>query len=634
MRDQSPKLARKFTSHLRDYGTVYFLAALFTVAMFTLQLLKHNAFNSRIGDFARFSQAIWSVLDGRLLYTTMPGRSILGDHFSPIMVTAAPFLLVWPNERVLFLVQALHIAAAGIILSLIMRDRRPHLATFFALAFFLNANVHTFTLIDFRRITFGLPWFALALLGLSRKNRPMLLIGLLVALLSKESFSLYIASIGLYLLLIERDWKWGIGLTLLGSTLLIVISDFVIPAFGGGLDYPQLFYYDHLGDSYGDIIRTFIEEPRFVLELLFSPERRFALFKTLLPIGFLVLLVPEFALIYLPFLTLILLSHKDIMYQLDEHYTATLILVFFAAIAVGWGRLSKRWDRWLMGWLGIATIVGYFLYSPAPFGGNYRPEQFDVTAHDRAGSAMARRVPEEIVLLAQTHYTPHLTHVNDIDVFLQHHDGLPFSAERIAKADYLFIDRTISQEPIGQLDTELIVKNLLADPNMKILEENDGIFFLQKTASDHPALQTNAIYEEKLHLARVEFAISDEAGFFVPVDDELAITSGQTIRVSLFWEALGEQLGERTISVRLAAADGFLLAQQDHQPAEGVRPTSWWTQGTQVRDIHYLNVPSGTAAQIATIDIVVYDSHTGTIIQPDTNPTDVLSLTSVDIHPE
>lgn len=634
MRNPSSTYSRRIVSHLQEHSVVYLFAALFTAAMFTLQLLKHNAFNSRIGDFARFSQAIWSVLDGRLLYTTMPGRSILGDHFSPIMVTAAPFLLVWPNERVLFLVQALNVAATGVILSLIMRDRRPHLAAFFALAFFLNANVHTFTLIDFRRITFGLPWFALALLGLSRRNRPMLLIGLLVALLAKESFSLYIASIGLYLLIVERDWKWGIGLTLLGGTLLIVISDFVIPAFGGGLDYPQLFYYDHLGDSYGDIIRTFIERPRFVFEILFSPERRLALFKTLLPLGFLVLLAPQFALIYLPFLSLILLSHKDIMYQLDEHYTATLIPVFFAAIAMGWDRLSPRWDRWLMGWLAVATLVGYLLYSPAPFGGNYRPEQFDVTAHDRAGSAMARRVPEEVVLLAQTHYTPHLTHVDEIDVFLQHHDGLPFSAERIEKADYLFIDRTISQEPIGQYEIELIVKNLLADPNMKIVEENDGIFFLQKGISDHPAQPINITYEGQLRLDRVEFATTDDAGFFIPAENELVVTPGQTIRVSLFWEALADNLGERTISIRLAAADGFLLAQQDHQPAEGIRPTSWWQEGTQVRDIHYLAVPEGTASQIASIDIVVYDSFVGTIIQPDQNPADVLNLTPVRIEPK
>ena len=186
------------------------MAAIFFAVTFFLQLQQHNAFNSRIGDFARFSQAIWSVLDGQFLYTQIPGRSIMGDHFSPIMVIAAPFLLVWPDERVLFIVQSLNITATGLILYVIMRDERPQIAPWFLLVFFLNPAVHDFMLADFRRIFFGLPWMALAMLGLARKNRKLLLIGLLVALLAKETVALYIAMIGLYLLVVEKDWKWGL----------------------------------------------------------------------------------------------------------------------------------------------------------------------------------------------------------------------------------------------------------------------------------------------------------------------------------------------------------------------------------------------------------------------------------------
>ena len=117
---------------------------MFAGVWFALQVQQHNAFNSRIGDFARFSQAIWSVLDGQFLYTQIPGRSIMGDHFSPIMVIAAPFLWIWPDERALFLVQTINVTAAGLILYYAYRPERPILAPWLALAFFLNVEAQIF----------------------------------------------------------------------------------------------------------------------------------------------------------------------------------------------------------------------------------------------------------------------------------------------------------------------------------------------------------------------------------------------------------------------------------------------------------------------------------------------------------
>ena len=638
-----PEKARpRLLNHLRQHAITYSLAALFTAIFFYLQVQKHNAFHSRIGDFARFSQAIWSVLDGKLLYTSMPGRSILGDHFSPIMALAAPLLLIWPDERVLFLLQAVNIAITGVILTLIMYEKRPKTAPFFAFAFFLNANVHIFTLVDFRRIIFGLPWMALAMLGLTRKNRKLLLLGLVVALLSKESVSLYIAAIGLYLVVIERDWKWGIGLTLFGGAMLVFLSDTAIPWFaglgnaeGGGTGlYPQLFYYQYLGDSYGEIVITLLKDPLRLFEILFDPTRRVAIFSVMLPLGFLLLLAPEFAIIYGPFALLMLLSDRPSVHSLGEHYTASMMPVLFTAVAVGWDRLPQRWNRAIGGWLVLTTLLGFFLYSSAPFGGTHQPFMFEVDAHDRAGNLLTKRVPEQISLYTQTDYTPHLGHVDELDLWLMHHDDLPFSAERLTPVDFILIDRTLSQEPLGLLETELVAQNLLADPDIKIIEENDGIFFLEKTLSDHPDLAISANFEEKMQLARVEVAITDADRFYVPVSAEnLTIAPQQTIRVSLFWEALSDDIAERTISVRLSAADGFLLAQQDHTPAEGIRPTSWWQAGDRVRDIHYLTVPAGTSAQIGTIDLVVYDSLNGEILQSAETNTDVLTLTPIDIQP-
>jgi uncharacterized membrane protein len=589
-------------------------AILFTVAMFGLLVLEHDAFNSRIGDFARFSQAIWSVLDGKLLYTQIPGRSILGDHFSPIMVIAAPFLLIWPDERMLLLLQVLFTTTCGLILYALMRSEHPKYALFILLAFLLNPDVHEFVLGDFRRIGFALPWLALAVVGLVKKRRGLLVLGLLIALLAKESIALYIAAVGAYLLLFERDWRWGLGLIAFGAVALVAISDFIIPSFSGASAYPQLFYYSQWGNSYGEVILTIIRQPQRFLETIFGGVQLMALLRVSLPFGFLFLLDYKMALITLPYMLLMFLSNDPEMMRLEDWYMISSLPFLFGAVISGWKRLGSSWQLPAAIWLLVATIVGTVLFSPSPLGRRFERSRYVVDEHDKAGNMITKRVPEQISLLAPTLYAPHLTHVDDLEVFLPESTGEPFSAESIARHDYVLIDRKVPQHPYNLTETELIAQNLLADPNYQILEEIDGIYFMHRSPAE-PALSSHIVYEDKMLLNGINVAVTDEDGFFVDVDPaELVLVPGQTLRVDLFWEALADDIGERTVSVRLADPTGMLTAQDDQVPAEGVRPTSWWQTGQKVRDVHYLHIPEGAPPQSLSLDVVVYDSFSQEIV--------------------
>lgn len=586
------------------------MASLFFAAMLVLQIQQHNAFNSRIGDFARFSQGIQSVLEGRFLWTpnAIRGQSLMANHFSPILVIAAPFFLIWPDERVLFVVQTINITVTGLILYAMMREERASVAPWFLFLFFLNPAVHDFMLADFRRIFFGLPWMTLAMWGLLRKNRRLLLIGLLVALLSKETVALYIAMVGLYLAIVEKDFKWGISLFIFGMVTLAILTEIVIPWFGGREDYPLLFYYDHLGANYGEIAQTAITRPFWFLQQIFGPNQIFGIFRILLPLGFLCLLAPRTTLICTPFALLMFMSDRMAPMRLEEHYSASMTPVLFTAIIIGLRHIPHSYDRWISGWMVTSVLVGYLLFSHAPFGGYYQPSRFEVDDHDRAGHLIVDRIPEEINLLAHTYYTPHLAHIDDLNIFLDHHEGTPFSADRLEAADYVFIDRQVSQSNLGLFETENVVQNLLAEPGYKILEEIDGIYFFERTPSNHPAVDVGVTYAETMHLAKVELAVTDAQGFFNPIDAPFNIEGGSTIRISLFWESLTDDDTQRTVSMRLSAFDGFMLAQHDQIPAEGMRPTAFWKMGEKVRDIYYLDIPADRAGQEITIDLVVYDT--------------------------
>ena len=185
------------------------LALLFTIILTTFLINKHNAFNTRTYDFARFSQAIWNVLHGRFLFTSIDYRSILGNHFSPYMAFLAPLLLIWPDERALLFAQAASVGVAGLILALILYRHHPRLAPWFLLAFYLNPAVQNLTLFEFRRVVLVMPFLALALFALDRQKRLLMLAALLVALLGKEDIGLFVSGVGLYLLLAQKGLVVG-----------------------------------------------------------------------------------------------------------------------------------------------------------------------------------------------------------------------------------------------------------------------------------------------------------------------------------------------------------------------------------------------------------------------------------------
>ena len=598
-------ISKNYLSHIQDKNLdvvlVYGVALAYVVIMFTLMVLKHNAFNTRIHDFARFSQAIWNTLDGQFLYTSLSERSILGDHFSPIMALFAPLLWIWPNERILFLVQVINVTATGLILYHLARSKHPTIAVFVALAFFLNPAVHEVTLFELRRIVFGMPWFALGLYGLVQKNKRLMLFGLLIAMLAKESIAIYVAMIGLYIIFKERDWRWGIGLVALGGIWSIVIGQFVIPQFNPGTDaYPQLYYYNHLGETYSDLIWLGLSDPLLIIQTIFGEAQLWALFRVFLPLGFLALLDLPLVLTITPYLALMFLSRDVDMFQLDKWYTTTITPILFAALISGWKLIPKNIERLAIGWVMVATLIAFSIYSYAPLGGRFDISIYQPTERDKVSELMTERVPEDQSIEAHPVYIPHLTHINEI----YHYD---FAGEN--HIDYVLLDSQKQFHIYGPFEIKDEVENLVAEPENVILEEVDGMYLIGLNKPQLLAYEVGKTAEDAILLDRFEVAIADENGFYENTNDAMpTVRVGDTIRVTLYWEALESDILDRSISTRLAANDGFLLTQRDQMPANNYRPMSWWETGTKVRDVYYLTVPEGTASQIGSVDIVLYDS--------------------------
>ncbi|MCD6285116.1 MAG: hypothetical protein J7M39_04290, partial [Anaerolineae bacterium] len=80
--------------------------------------------------------------------------------------------------------------------------------------------------------------------------------------------------------------------------------------------------------------------------------------------------------------------------------------------------------------------------------------------------------------------------------------------------------------------------------------------------------------------------------------------------IELYWSAVATPASDYTVFVHLVDADGRLVAQHDGDPLSGAYPTSWWTAGEIVGDVHTLPAPSPEDGGVV-LYVGMYDAQTG-----------------------
>lgn len=585
------------------------LAMAFATLFSFLMIRQHAAFRTFALDLAKFDQAIWNTLQGRFLFSTLQNQSILANHFSPLMALLAPLFLVWSNVRVLFVVQAVGLAIAGLLLYAISRVKQPIVALGFLLAFYLNPALHEVALVEFRRITLAVPFLAMAYYGLYAHRRGWMVVGLILALLCKEDVALLVLMVGAYLVIFERDWRWGLPIIALGVVWALAVTFWVIPALqppGEAASlYPQMNTFCLEGETYGEMLAFLMRNPLFLVRQMFDRKGLLALWRVLFPMGLLLpLLAPDWLLLVVPSLAMALMSCID-MHELTRWYSASVLPGLFAAVAVGLNRRSAKWARWLTALLVCTSLVGYALYSQAPLGGQYEPARFQITEHSRMAARAVAAIPDDARVAAQDSYVPHLAHREHIYLY-------PWISIDVSEIDYILLDRTANPYPLQPWEVERAIDDMVADVGYTIALQGDGIYLFQQGGRALPAIDVGQVVDETMELQRVEIAPLAHDGFYRPFAlQSIVLRPGQAVRVSLYWQALVPPGAERTVSVRLFDASGVLVGQYDGLPGQGKKPTSWWQEGWQIRDVYDLVLSPAARVGPGRVDVLVYDTYSG-----------------------
>ena len=432
-------------------GSLY--AALFSV----LSVLRHASFHSHAFDLALHHQATWNAsrgfgLDYTLFLAWHPDLTcILGDHVNLILFLPAILFWIHAGPETLLILQALVVGSAAIPLFGLSRRLlgSTGVGVAFAAVFLLHPGIHAANFFDFHAVLLAAAFLVWAFYLAEVRSRAGFWLALVLALSCQENVAIVVALMGVWLLVKGRR-RTGVLVLLAGAAWFAVCFFWILPAFNPGTGSNHFSRYQHLGQTWSDVLRKRLPAPDDVP----SPAGRSAgpLLRHRCPCTDRVSRAPapEILLVAGSELAFSVLSSFWPQRTIDYQYAAIVVAVATVAAIHGAARLKRSvaargGPARFVGPVAAATAVCLSIAYQARSYGNLRPlsaafrEQIRLTPHSRLGDRFLAQIPEDAPVSAQSDIVPHLSGRRRIYLFPDVRD-----------ADFVLLDTSSELFPMHQ----------------------------------------------------------------------------------------------------------------------------------------------------------------------------------------
>lgn len=592
------------------------LLLLYLALALYLAFLRHATYHTSLFDLGYYTQVIWNTSQGRWFDTSLKTESFLGNHFSPALAFLAPLFWIAPDARTLLVVEQLALASAVIPGYLLLRRRNPMLAPLLVIAFILNPLLHQLASTEFQGTMLAVPALALGFYALHTHRRRWFLLAIALTLLIREDMSIFVACFGVYILVLRLESRWlGLALIAIGAAWLLVTTNIIVPALGNG-SYPHSILFSDFGHSIPEVIINVARNPLPLIQRLTTPDRIAALIRLFAPMAFLPIVGAGEQILWLPYLVMLQMSSEPDIYRLQLWWISPLLPFFWGSIGLTLARFQTRTTTVAAAALVAASLVGFVLLSQFPGGARFEAARYQMDAHDHIGDAIASAIPPDASLAANNVLGVHLAARRQLYLY-------PWYTPP-HQPDLILLDMKANDPyPLSPDEVKSNVLAMQLSPRIETVTEQDGYYlFRVHDKSQNPA-QGNWEWSPWLRLSGYDLAQTDASGAYKPLENVLR--PGGTLRAALYWTSLAKMSKNYSVSVRLVAPDGQVIAQDDSWPARGQVPTPLWAVGRNVRDTHYLTLPPGPLPDTLALNVVLYETQSGKRI----DPSDGFSLTTL-----
>jgi uncharacterized membrane protein len=216
------------------------MIAAFIATFVWLTWRSHTSFGSFGFDLGIFDQGVWLLSRLRDPFVTIRGLPLFGDHASYILVLVAPLYWIWPDPRLLLLLQVVWLAVPAVCVYLIGRRRlgSPLAGLAVAAAYLAFPALKWAAVWHFYPETLAAGLLGLAALAADRHRWRPMAVWLLLAMACKEDVGLVVAGFGALL--------WATGHARIGRRTLAaglawsLLAALVLVPFTNGRPSPHL----------------------------------------------------------------------------------------------------------------------------------------------------------------------------------------------------------------------------------------------------------------------------------------------------------------------------------------------------------------------------------------------------------
>jgi uncharacterized membrane protein len=463
-------------------------------------VFRHAAFDTAGYDLGNVSQSMWNTLRGKpLAMTTMEDvSSRWALHFEPILLLFVPMYAAFPSPVMLTVLQVLVVAAGAVPVFCLAWELlgSDWAGVLYAAVYLMYPALQAAVVFDFHAVTLAATFLAFALWALLQKRYIAFGVAAVLAMSCKEDMPLLVFTMGLYILVVQRQWRVGV-VTLVVSLVWFVVANFVIiPAHSPIGENIHIVRYGELGDSMGEVIVTVLTHPLRVLAVAFESSRLPYWVLLTMPVAFTSFLDPLAFFMALPSLAINTLSSNPATYTPDVfHYTAPIVPFIVVASISGVACLSRRlgkgddklrsvWRNRLLIIVVGASLAYHLMAGYTPLRLGFRWPTPD--AHDVLAEQMLDRIPPQTSVSAANSLVPRLANRSQIYTF-----------PKIENAEYVAVDTQSSYFPFGDRE-ELCAaaRRLVTESEYGAVFFSDGLLLLRRGVSDEVEVSPTAICGE------------------------------------------------------------------------------------------------------------------------------------------
>lgn len=321
-------------------------------------------------DVLFYEQPIWNTVHGRPFAQSAVSIAPtgLGLDLMWFALWAAPIYALWQSPVMLFTLVSAGAALGALPLFLLARERfgSPVIGLAWAVLYLAYLPVSSIAVWEFQPRLFSATALLFAVWWYRRGRYRLYWLALAIAIGVRSDVGLAVGALGATIALDSRARRLGLATLVVGLGYWLLAVFVVVPALSGGGRFHWQVNYEWLGSTSGEMLRTMIRRPHFVLSNAFTLEKLRYLAQLLFPLGCLPLLKPRWLIPALPILALNLLSDRAVQFDIYHQYQALIVPFLFLAAIYGLADFLESVGRaaiarWAL-LIGAVVAVGVVLW--------------------------------------------------------------------------------------------------------------------------------------------------------------------------------------------------------------------------------------------------------------------------------